>query len=97
MRNRDIKRLNESADESLLAPGSSTEYIDDTVASQIALNLKGESDAIEGYEKLIPWFKSVGDPEAVATIQEIISDEKNHIMLLNELLLKYDNVKANKE
>ena len=85
--------MNESADEAILVP----KYTDDIVASQIALNLKGESDAIEGYEKLIPWFKEVDDPEAVAVIQEIISDEKNHIMLLNKLLFQYDKVKMNKE
>lgn len=62
----------------------------ETVASQIALNLQGEYDAIEGYYKLIPFLRDHNDREAVEQIREIISDEKNHAMLLNEIMMRYD-------
>lgn len=63
---------------------------DATVASQIALNNKSEWDAIEGYQKLIPFLKAKNDDEAVAQIEEIISDELNHAEVLRELMKKYD-------
>ena len=66
--------------------------IDDnqTIASQIALNNKAEWDAIEGYQKLIPFLEKKGDVEAIAQIREIISDELNHSYLLREMMKKYD-------
>ncbi len=73
--------------------------IDDnyTIASQIALNNKAEWDAIEGYQKLIPFFEAQGDDDAVAQIEEIISDELNHSEVLRKLMKKYDGgIKTNK-
>ena len=73
--------------------------IDDnyTIASQIALNNKAEWDAIEGYQKLIPFFEAKGDDDAVAHIEEIISDELNHAEVLRKLMKKYDGgIKTNK-
>lgn len=68
-----------------------------TVASQIALNLKGEWDAIEGYQKLIPFFELHDDQDAVDKIREIISDELNHAEVLRKLMSDYDgNIPANK-
>ena len=61
-----------------------------TTASQIALNLKGEWDAIEGYQKLIPFFEMHDDQEAIGHIREIISDELNHAEILRDLMRKYD-------
>lgn len=61
-----------------------------TTASQIALNLKGEWDAIEGYNKLIPFFEMRGDQESIDHIREIISDELNHAEILREIMRKYD-------
>lgn len=61
-----------------------------TTASQIALNLKGEWDAIEGYNKLIPFFEMHGDQESIDHIREIISDELNHAEILREIMRKYD-------
>ena len=67
-----------------------------TTASQIALNLKGEWDAIEGYNKLIPFFEMHGDQESIDHIREIISDELNHAELLRGILSKYDgNIPTN--
>ena len=61
-----------------------------TTASQIALNLKGEWDAIEGYQKLIPFFEIHGDQESIDHIREIISDELNHAEILRGIISKYD-------
>lgn len=61
-----------------------------TTASQIALNLKGEWDAIEGYNKLIPFFEMHVDQESIDHIREIISDELNHAEILREIMRKYD-------
>lgn len=71
---------------------------DQTIASQIALNNKSEWDAIEGYQKLIPFLKKKGDTEAVDQIREIISDELNHAEVLREMMRKYDgNIETNEE
>ena len=67
-----------------------------TTASQIALNLKSEWDAIEGYDKLIPFFEMHNDQESIDHIREIISDELNHAEVLREILKKYDgNIPTN--
>lgn len=67
-------------------------------ASQIALNLEGEWDAIEGYQKLIPFFEMHNDSDSIDKINEIISDELNHAEVLREIMRKYDgNVETNKE
>lgn len=62
-----------------------------TVASQIAVNIKGEWDAIDGYDKLIPFLEAQGDTAAVDQVKEIISDELNHAKVLRELMKKYDD------
>lgn len=64
---------------------------DQTVASQIALNIEAEWDAIEGYQKLIPFFEAKADSEAIAQVREIISDELNHAEVLREIMRRYDN------
>lgn len=61
-----------------------------TVASQIAVNIKGEWDAIDGYDKLIPFLEAQGDTEAVDQVKEIISDELNHAEVLREIMKRYD-------
>lgn len=67
-----------------------------TTASQIALNLQGEWDAIEGYDKLIPFFEMYVDQESIDHIREIISDELNHAEILRGILSKYDgNIQTN--
>lgn len=66
--------------------------IDDnqTIASQIAVNNKAEWDAIDGYQKLIPFLEKKGDKESIDQIKEIISDELNHSYILREMMKKYD-------
>lgn len=61
-----------------------------TIASQIAVNIKAEWDAIDGYDKLIPFLESQNDTEAVNQVKEIISDELNHAEVLREIMKQYD-------
>lgn len=66
-------------------------------ASQIALNLQGEWDAIDGYQKLIPFFELHSDNDSIDKIREIISDELNHAEVLRDIMRKYDgNIPTNK-
>ena len=81
--------INESAENSLYYEDG-VKYNKDDIAAQIAINNEGELNAITGYYKLIPFFKSVGDQEAIDQIMEIVSDEKNHQEILNKLQMKYD-------
>lgn len=67
------------------------------VASQIALNINGEADAIDGYEKLIPWLEKYNDTDSIGHVREIISDEKQHMELLNMILKKYDGINPAKD
>ena len=61
-----------------------------TVAAEIALNIEAEWDAIEGYQKLIPFLEQKDDNEAVEQVREIISDELNHAEVLREIMKRYD-------
>ena len=86
--------IRSSADDALIY----NEDDDYTIASQIAMNNKAEWDAIEGYQKLIPFLEARGDSESVDHIREIISDELNHAEILREIMSKYDgNIPTNKE
>lgn len=60
------------------------------VASQIAGNIQSEWEAIDQYYLLIQWLEQYSDRESIAHIEEIISDEKNHAMLLRRIARKYD-------
>ena len=60
------------------------------VASQIADNIQSEWEAISQYYLLIQWLKEFGDEESIGHVEEIISDEKNHAMLLRKIVRKYD-------
>lgn len=81
--------INESAENTLYYEDG-VKYNKDTIAAQISINNEGESNAITGYYKLIPFFESVGDQDAIDQIREIISDEKNHQEILIKLQMKYD-------
>ena len=69
-----------------------------TVASEIALNIEAEWDAVEGYQKLIPFLEAKDDNEAVKQVREIISDELNHAEVLREIMKRYDgNIETAKD
>lgn len=85
----EYEHINEDAQDTLYYDDG-TKYNKDDIAAQISINYEGECNAITGYYKLIPFFKSVGDMEAVDNIREIISDEKNHQEILHKLQMKYD-------
>ena len=81
--------------------GSDKQYDDkakNSIAALIAENNQGEQDAIKDYEVLLSCLKNAGaTDEQLAVIEEIISDEKNHSMRLNQLLLDFDGVEPNKD
>ena len=86
--------IRSSADDALIY----NEDDDYTIASQIAMNNKAEWDAIEGYQKLIPFLEARGDQESVDHVREIISDELNHAELLRGIMRKYDkDIPTNKD
>lgn len=60
------------------------------VASQIADNIQSEWEAVSQYYLLLQWLKQYGDKESISHVEEIISDEKNHAMLLRKIARKYD-------
>ena len=60
------------------------------VASQIADNIQSEWEAVSQYYLLIQWLKEYNDVESIRHVEEIISDEKNHAMLLRKIVRKYD-------
>lgn len=69
-----------------------------TTAAEIAHNLMGEWDAIEGYQKLIPFFEMHQDQDSIDEIREIISDELNHAEKLRKIMKKYDGkIPTNKD
>ena len=73
-------------------------YTDETksISKLIAENNRDEQTAIANYENLILRLNEVGaDTEDIDHIREIISDEKNHSEVLNEILLKYDEITPN--
>jgi len=59
------------------------------LASEIEKNIKSESEAIEGYYKLLENLK---DKEDIKKIQEIIADELNHRNELMEINKKYSKI-----
>lgn len=81
--------------------GSDKQYDEkakNSIAALIAENNQSEQDAIKQYEVLLSCLNDVGaSKEQIATIEEIISDEKNHSMRLNELLQEYDDIEPNKD
>lgn len=58
-----------------------------------AKNIADEAEAIEGYYPLLEELEEQKDDEAIAMIKEIISDEKNHMNLLQAIMLRYDGIK----
>lgn len=81
--------------------GSDKQYDEkakNSIAALIAENNQSEQDAIKQYEVLLSCLNDVGaSDEQLAVVEEIISDEKNHSMRLNQLLLDFDEVEPNKD
>lgn len=57
------------------------------LASKIAFNMKAESEAIEFYNELLTYDLTDEDRKQ---IEEFISDEKNHLQGLSEMVTHYD-------
>ena len=90
-----MKRYIKSNAESSLVLNKTSKH---TTAAEIAHNLQDEWDAIEGYQKLIPFLELHDDQESIDHIREIISDELNHAEILREMIRKYDgNILTSKD
>lgn len=88
-----LNSLDESAKDALILDKDSKSV----TASQIALNIQSEADAVQGYEVLIPWLEKYNDTDSISHVREVIADEKNHIEVLNKILKKYDNIEPNED
>lgn len=64
------------------------------VAEEIAKNMKAESDAMEEY---YPLLNILEDEKDRATVEEILSDEKNHLIKLQAMQRKYDGIAPNRD
>lgn len=68
-----------------------------TVKELCAKNIADEAEAIEGYYPLLQALEEEKDDDAIAIIKEIISDEKNHMNLLQVIMMEHDNIKIAKD
>lgn len=59
-------------------------------AELIVENMEAEPDAIKKYLPLLNMLEEGGYKKAADLIREIISDEKNHLLILQGLLLEFD-------
>lgn len=57
-----------------------------------AKNIADEAEAIEGYYPLLDELIEKGDTDGANIVKEIISDEKNHLNLLQVIMLKHDDI-----
>ena len=58
------------------------------IAELVAKNIKDEAEAIEGYLPLLAALKEAGDEKGAALVEEIISEEIKHSVILTEMLIK---------
>ena len=64
-----------------------------SVKEYCAKNIADEAQAIEGYYPLLEELIAKGDKEGAALVEEIISDEKNHLNILQVIMAKHDDIK----
>lgn len=64
-----------------------------SVKEYCAKNIADEAEAIEGYYPLLDALNEAGDKEGAAMVEEIISDEKNHMNILQVIMAKHDGIK----
>ena len=62
--------------------------VNHSTAAQILAQLAGEANAMRDYEMLLA--AGILDDDDTAKIQEIIADEKNHSLILQAMVKKYD-------
>lgn len=86
---KEFSKLTESAQDALYYD-KEFDYSKEDIAAQISINYEGECNAITGYYKLIPFFKALGDQDAIDKINDIIEEELKHQDLLKELQSRYD-------
>lgn len=55
-----------------------------------AENMEAEAEAIKNYYPLIDALEEQGDKEGADMVREIVADEKNHLNLLQVILMHHD-------
>lgn len=71
-------------------------YTVDNFLADIAENLADEAKAIKGYYELIKNCPEKYE-RVLPQIAEIIADEKNHMAVLQKMMLDIDDIKAKKD
>lgn len=66
------------------------EWTKQCVAREIVENLEAEAEAIGKYLPLLNQLREGGYKKAEALVREIISDEKNHLLILQGMLQEFD-------
>lgn len=64
--------------------------MNDPIKILTAENIEAEAEAIKKYYPLIDALEAQGDKEGADIVREIVSDEKNHLNLLQGILMKHD-------
>lgn len=62
-----------------------------------AKNIADEAEAIEGYYPLLEELEEAKDEESIALVRRIVSEEKNHMNLLQAIMLAHDEIKIEKD
>jgi rubrerythrin len=65
------------------------------LASGLHDQVRGEADAIKGYQEFLRTWASEMKPEDVDIVNKIVADEKGHTLVLVALAIKYDEVNPN--
>lgn len=72
------------------SPAEDREWTKERCAELIVENMKAEPDAIKKYLPLLNALEEGGYKRAAGLIREIISDEKNHLLILQGMLQEFD-------
>ena len=73
-----------------MSPEEEKKWARQRCAELIAENMEDESEVIKKYLPLLFNLENNGFKKAAVSIREIISDAKNHLLILQGLLLEFD-------
>lgn len=73
-----------------ITPEQKERYERRCIAHSIVENMEDEAEAIKNYFPLIGSLEDGGYRKAANIIREIVSDEKNHLLVLQGMLQEFD-------
>lgn len=73
-----------------MLPSEEKKWNKNCAASQIVENMEKECEAIKEYLPLLHTLEDGGYKTAAKLVREIISDEKNHLLILQGVLQEFD-------